>query len=78
MVWIVLSVLLVAVALAWARIGWLYAKPRLRSRQGARVPNGQIRQSSAWSSGFLFKLLGAGVSVVGGLMALSYLVQFTA
>ena len=36
MVWIVLNVLLVALAVAWARIGWLYAASRLERRQETR------------------------------------------
>ena len=78
MVWIVLNVLLVAVAVAWARIGWLYAVPRLRTWRDARSSNGQMRQSLERSGGFFFKLLGAAVFVITGLMALSYLVHFTA
>ena len=36
MVWTVLSILLVAVAVAWARIAWLYAASRLERRQETR------------------------------------------
>ena len=78
MVWIVLNVLLVALAVAWARIGWLHAAPRLRTWRDARSSNGQMRQSLERSGGFFFKLLGAAVFVITGLMALSYLVHFTA